>query len=411
MMSVAAPTLPTAALTAIWQAIADELEAKMPQILAGSGDMSSGSAGVALLYASLYKATANPRYADLARELIDHALQSLDTTRFELYGGSPGIAWSAQAVDQLLGEPIYDELLTDFDEAMLAEMQVKPEWHGHFDVISGLAGIGAYGVMRAQRGSEAGLGIAQWAIAHLQSMATFDEVGCYWVTHRSMSPSAALFNEMGRSSVIDLGVAHGSPGVVVVLARAMKLPALREQVHPLLKSAADWLLAQEQVGQPQLFPHTAGQPAVSRCAWCYGDVSVAIGLIAVSDGLQDSRYSKVASRALLRTAQRHIDTMWFRDAALCHGSVGVAHILMCAAKKLQSAPLREAAIHLYAETVQRIDNGTAYDSRLSARQPLTSYLEGSLGVALACLAATADIGNAWEFPLMLFETAEPEGVP
>ncbi|MBL8511764.1 MAG: hypothetical protein JNM52_08975, partial [Betaproteobacteria bacterium] len=125
-MSQEAPILPTTALTAIWQAIADELEAKMPQILAGSGDMSSGSAGVALLYASLYKATANPHYADLARDLIDHALQSLDPSRFELYSGSPGIAWSAQAVDQLLGEQGADGLLADFDEALLAEMQAIP---------------------------------------------------------------------------------------------------------------------------------------------------------------------------------------------------------------------------------------------------------------------------------------------
>ncbi|MBL8511198.1 MAG: hypothetical protein JNM52_06090 [Betaproteobacteria bacterium] len=102
--------------------------------------------------------------------------------------------------------------------------------------------------------------------------------------------------------------------------------------------------------------------------------------------------------------------MWLNDAALCHGSVGVAHVLMRAAKKLQSTPLREAAIHLYADTVQRIDNGTAYYSRIKTESAVTTYLEGNLGVGLACLAATVDIGEAWEFPLMLFDTSRPGGV-
>jgi hypothetical protein len=77
----------------------------------------------------------------------------------------------------------------------------------------------------------------------------------------------------------NLGLAHGVPGVIALLASACAAGVETDRARPLLDGAVCWLLAQD---LPAGFPawvvgdETA---APARLAWCYGDLGAAVSLL------------------------------------------------------------------------------------------------------------------------------------
>jgi lantibiotic modifying enzyme len=189
----------------------------------------------------------------------------------------------------------------------------------------------------------------------------------------------------------DLGVAHGAPGVVAVLAKAHAAGSRR--AGPLLQRAVDCLLAQR-FSPPEagsVFPEFAApdvSPRSSQLAWCYGDVGIA-GALSVAGLEWQSAALAVAEHA----AARPVATSGVDAAHICHGSAGVAHIFNRMFQSSGRDSLRVAASEWLARLMRTWQSdGPTGDPGL---------LTGSAGVGLVLLAAATPVEPKWDRLLLL----------
>lgn len=306
--------------------------------------------------------------------------------------GLSGMGWAlAHVTDDS------DGLLAQIDQRML-DVVSQPSWRGDHDLTQGLVGHGVYFLERlrgAEAADQAREGLAR-VVAHLAATAERTPDGARWFTRPELlQPHIRALWPHGR---YDCGVAHGSAGVVAMLARAAALPDPPEPARALGEEAARWLIAQRQapgeVGGrfPALI--VLDQPVEpARSAWCYGDLGVAAALWSAEQHLGIARglAHETALDGILRpTAHVHVE-----DVALCHGSVGIAHLYNRFYQATRDPAFGEAARQWYAATVIA-DTLEALPGFALWGTHWHRLIDGAMGVGLALLAAATRTEPAWD---------------
>jgi len=325
--------------------------------------------------------------ADLAAQVMAGASHPM------LYNeGLSGMGWVlAHVTDDS------DGLLARIDQAML-QIVSQPAWHGDHDLTQGLVGHGVYFLERL-RGAEAA-GVAreglERVVAHLAATAERTADGACWFTRPElMPPHIRALWPRGR---YDCGVAHGSAGVVAMLARAAALPDPPAAARTLGEDAARWLIARRQapgaVGGrfPGLVvPDQPVEP--TRSAWCYGDLGVAAALWSAEQHLGIAR--GLAHETALDGIARPTTHYNIEDVALCHGSVGIAHLYNRFHQATRDAAFGEAARQWYAATVVT-DTLAALPGFALWGSHWHRLIDGAIGVGLALFAAATRTEPAWD---------------
>jgi hypothetical protein len=213
----------------------------------------------------------------------------------------------------------------------------------------------------------------------------------------------------------NLGLAHGVPGVLALLGAACAAGIRKETARPLADGAAAWLLAQEgAAGEGAGFPVwlAPGAPrAPARVAWCYGGLGIAAALLVAARGVGNGEWEREAVRIGLAAAERDPEQAGVRDAGLCHGAAGNAHLFNRMAQATGEPRFARAARFWLARALEmrRPDRGIggfqAFRSP-GAGEPAgwvdePGVLMGAAGIALALLAATTDVGPAWDRMLLV----------
>ena len=200
--------------------IADALPGSKPRDR-DVASLAGGLAGQALFYAYLALSTGEEGAADLAADLLDRAAGELASTPLPptLYAGFPGVAWTMEHLQGRLfvseeGEEAEDPV-QEIDEALLGPLSRSP-WVGEYDLIGGLAGLGVYALERLPRPTAVVL--LEQVVDRLAELAEEMEEGSAWFTPPERLPDWQ--REIHTKGYYNLGVAHGLPGVVPVLAGA-----------------------------------------------------------------------------------------------------------------------------------------------------------------------------------------------
>jgi len=179
--------------------------------------------GEALLYAYLAKAHGSASHRRRAEATVERAIDALDrdVRSLSLYGGVAGVAWLSAHVDRLLASGQEDDVYEDIDRTLTAAA-APSENDRQYDLISGLVGYAVYFLERTP--SAAGLAGLSAVIASLSNLAVIDGHNITWHT------PAVLVPERQRGIVPDgyynLGVAHGVPGVIGLLADAERIVSI-----------------------------------------------------------------------------------------------------------------------------------------------------------------------------------------
>lgn len=367
----------------------------------------TGQAGFAVLYHYLDRAFPDHGFGAVAEEHLTAAVSALAARPLVpgLYGGLAGLAWCVEHVRPGAVAP-RDDANAEIDDALLAALRRSP-WRGDHDLISGLVGVAVYALDRAPRPGATSCVAA--VLDRLAERARPQQDGVAWQSDAPHLPRRGGAS-VERDGAYNLGVAHGVPGVIAVLARAAARPELEAQARPLLDGAVRWLLAQRLPGDgPGWFAYQAGEDTPARTAWCHGDLGVAAALLSAARTLGQPDWEQTAIDVALQTLERPFEHTGVRDAALCHGAAGVAHLYNRLYQATGAASLGDAARWWFTRALEMRTQGLGVGGFIALRcdapdeeswSPDPSFLTGACGIALALLGATTTIAPDWDRALL-----------
>jgi lantibiotic modifying enzyme len=394
--------------------------------------VSGGAAGIALFFSYLDLAQPDRGHDETAFDFLESAIDGLGRPDLlpSLYAGFTGVAWAVEHIQDLYGEgegedddpdddpDDSDDLNAEIDQALLPLLATSP-WPWDYELIRGLAGYGLYAVDRLPAPS--GAELLRQVVDRLAELVEERPEGTVtWHTPHHLIPgTAAAHLPEGQ---YNLGLSHGVPGVIALLAEIVARPAAvealgterSEQVGRLLAGSVAWLLDQRLGGRdaPTLYPAFVAPgeaPMPTRTAWCYGDPGVASVLLKVARVLGDDSLEAEAIDTARRSFDRPVDRMGLADACLCHGSSGLLHLANRFWQATGSPEFRDRALEWTVDTFARHQPGEGFAGfrNWHPGPPEAGWLDtaglltGSTGVALTLLAAVSDVEPCWDRLLMV----------
>lgn len=386
-----------------------EIAATLPS--ASEAGLAGGQAGQAVFYAYLALHDNDEAQADRAAALLESAVETVATRPLPptLYTGFPGVAWATEHLQGRLFEPGEDDEdpSLGIDEALLGALERSP-WPGDYDLITGIVGIGVYALERLPRPTAAAC--LERIIERLAELAERTPEGATWFTEPERLPPWQ--REINPNGYYNLGVAHGIPAIIALLAGAAAGGVAG--ARPLLDDTVRWLLAHRlEPGADSCFGSWfyPGQPAnASRLAWCYGDLGIAASLLAAARAVHEPAWEREALDLALAAALRPSQTAMVRDAGLCHGAAGIGHLFNRMYQSTGEERLADAArfwlghaleIRQPGEGIAGFRAWAAEQDGESSWRTDPSFLEGAAGIGLALLAAVSAVEPAWDRVLLV----------
>jgi|SRR6185437_9968129 len=153
----------------------------------------------------------------------------------------------------------------------------------------------------------------------------------------------------------------------------------------------------------------------SRPVWCYGDLGVGAILVQVGKGRAGRDVGAFGRKVLERCVKLPVGSYQIEDAGLCHGAVGIAHIYNRIYQATGGERFRGAALVWYKRALEMFKSGTGFGgySKCVSREdgnlgwePWPAFLDGSIGIALALLAAVTTIEPQWDRALLLSDRSD-----
>ena len=387
---------------------APEAEGQGPR----SSSIAGGQAGEALFYTYLALDTGDEAAAERAAQLVEQAAEALAVQPLppNLYTGFAGVAWTMEHLRGRLFEEDEDEddPVEEIDEALAIPLRRSP-WLGDYDLITGLVGLAVYALERLPR--PAAVSLLASIVDRLSERADISEEGAAWFTQPEDLPDWQ--REYHPRGNYNLGVAHGLPAVVAVLAGAAAAGIAK--AGPLLHDSARFLLARRQdpaVGSCFSTTYAPWEPpSGSRLAWCYGDPGVAAALLAAARAAGEPAWERAALEIALAAAERPESTSGIRDAGICHGAAGLGHLFNRMYHTTGEERLAAAARFWFERALAFRQPGQGIGgyrtwgviggpNDLGWRDE-SGFLEGTAGVGLALLGALSDVEPAWDRILTL----------
>jgi hypothetical protein len=340
-----------------------------------SAPESIGRYGGAVLVAESLARAARADDAAVRAVLRDALVFAPD--RLSLYGGAAGLLVVLDALDpqraSLAG--VRARLRDAVDASLITAPPGDPTDVLSFDLISGVAGRAI--ALRDTASSEARAALGAFAHAFADTV------------------EARLASDDENVAAVNLGVAHGVPGVLAALNAALPDDrALAGRYVALLAERSHRVGGAHRWGSVW---RAAERPSARR-AWCYQTAGIAAVLDdrARLDG--DDALRALAANALAGVLDDPEPERGRWDDALCHGRAGVASI----AWRFAAADERFAR---HAETLARtvlddFDEHTplgyrSYNLPAACDEDRTSFLDGALGVAQFLIDAATAQERRW----------------
>jgi lantibiotic modifying enzyme len=401
---------------------ADEAVTAIAEALAGVGAVSpaslgSGGPGIALLFAYLGRIRPRQGHEERAHRLLDDAFDAVAARPLgvSLFAGFTGVAWAAEHIagvptdDPGGGSSDTDPDDSDPNESVdeaLVELLGQSPWPEDHDLVTGLAGLAVYAFERLPR--ESARQCLELILDRLAETAERGDGRATWRTRPEhlIEPTRSEYPD----GYYNLGVAHGVPAAVAVLARMAAAGIGGGRARELFGEATAWVL-DRRLDSPagrSLFPRFVGpgiSPAPARHAWCYGDPGVAAALLAAARAAGDQELHATALQLARRAAAEPTSRGDVIDASLCHGAAGLAHLFNRMYQGTGDAACADAARRWLARALdmRSPDGGLAgYRHRARPRDPDSELrddpglITGVAGIGLALLAAITTVEPRWD---------------
>jgi hypothetical protein len=345
-------------------------------------------------------------------ELAARAMEDEDELELGLFSGLAGLGFAALVLSE--GGRRYTGLIGAVEEALLPGAQavadrLRAGGPGcpveRFDVVSGLAGIGAY---LLARGSDPDASTPRVAILEgLVGLAADGAPLPAWHTPAELLDP--LSRERYPGGWLNCGLAHGIPGPLALLALAETAGLGVGEGAAAIDAIARWLAERRLddewgVNWPPAIPLGGGAIASSRTAWCYGSPGVARSLWLAGEALQDSGYRELAVEAMAAVYRRPVAARRIDSPTFCHGLAGLLQITLRFAADTGLPLFRDAATTLARQLVAAYEPASLFGFRdlgPDGWRDDPALLSGAAGVALVLLAASSPVEPSWDRVFLL----------
>lgn len=392
--------------------------------------LAQGDCGLALMAAYLDACLPDQGWDRVGHGYLSEATRAAEALSgkvpVSLFGGLSGVSFAAWQLSR--AGTRYRRLLTAAEDVLLPQgvamaatlsRQVATGAGldvSQFDVISGLAGVGAYLLCRAE---EPAVSLTlRLVLSSLVGMVLRDAVPPAWHTPQHLMWDDDLARHYPQGN-LNCGLAHGIPGPLALLALAYSdgilVPGLPEAVERI----ADWLLAHrvydrwgpnwptavDAVGRGDDSTARAPQESPSRAAWCYGSPGVSRALWLAGRALHAPAVCDAAVEAMQAVFRRPLPQRRIDSPTFCHGVAGLLQVTLRFAADTGSPFFTDAADDLIDQLLSQYEPDSLLGYRnlepgaVAVDQP--GLLDGAPGVALVLLAAASPVEPTWDRAFLL----------
>jgi lantibiotic biosynthesis protein len=371
--------------------------------------LAHGDAGLALACAYFERCWPGEGWHGIASAYLAYAVQAARSIYLPggLFAGLAGVAFAAMSQRAPLSG--------DFDQLLAAHaVDMSGRLHGRhgvavseFDLISGLAGTGAY-FLAAGEPPPTDVAMRALLEAYVALSETIDDIP-HWFTPHDMLGDNPMADVMPHGNM-NCGLAHGIPGPLGLMALALSAGIDVDGLHEALSRTAAWVAQQRiwdayGVNWPTVVPLTAqGQPAQgvagSRAAWCYGAPGVARALWLAGRALGKTALCDLAVEAMAAVYQRPLRLRQIDSPTFCHGVAGLLQITLRFAHDTGLPMFCEAAASLCRQLLSEFceEHALGYCSiePEGNRVDQCGLLDGAAGVVMVLLAASTPQVPDWD---------------
>jgi len=377
--------------------------------LDGRYSLLTGNTGVALFfyYYGLFKK--EQKYFDTGNSIVLNNIALINNSgnkHYSLCNGTSGFLWGLDHMikqDFIKGEcnEIFSSKDSELYTIMLKDMNEKK-----FDFLHNALGIGLY---LLDRNNPYTTSCIESTITVMEQIAEKDISGIKW-------RSTVNFTNESKE-VYNLSLSHGVASIISFLGKTYKYDIAKDSVKKLLMSAIAFLLSSRSNSMvndvESIFPsyiYMNGEKSnKSRLAWCYGDLGIGNVLWQISQILKNPEWERIAIDVLIHSTKRRDPVMeMVRDACICHGSSGIAHIYNRMYQSTGIENFKESAIYWLNDTMNKsiFKDGIAgfktwHSQEYGGWTNEIGILDGVAGIGLVLLAAISDIEPKWDECLLL----------
>ncbi|MCB0351778.1 MAG: hypothetical protein KDD38_11380, partial [Bdellovibrionales bacterium] len=200
----------------------------------------------------------------------------------------------------------------------------------------------------------------------------------------------------------DLGLAHGTPGVLTFLSflRSADLADFSALRLSHMERVVDYLKAvdlRQQTRRYKNFGFFSDDPvsARGRAAWCYGDPGVGFSLVAAGQAFHRKDWEAYGVAIALRGLDLKPSAGLIRLPYFCHGSVGLAHISARLFQMTNHKLFKERADFWYRYSIAQ------YRKKPEHTMGLTGLHMHPLGLFHAWISGSIKVDPAWDSLFLL----------
>jgi hypothetical protein len=223
----------------------------------------------------------------------------------------------------------------------------------------------------------------------------------------SSPPDWGGLSRVGDGPVLNLGVAHGMPGVLAVLSIARATGIETPGIGDAIGALADQLIrAHQRDHWGPLWPSAVSlDPAVempppARMTWCYGTAGCARALWLAGRALNNPEWIHLSTEAIIGALRRCRQGQRPSSPTFCHGHAGLVHIALRFAADTADPDLSDEAAAELTHLLDGYDPGTRFGYRRigsgGSHHDAVALLDGATGIAMVLLTASGSIDAAWD---------------
>lgn len=297
-----------------------------------------------------------------------------------------------------------DEYFLDF-ESYLYKVMIKYISGSYYDFLHGALGIAFYFTKRLENTNSGKLRkeYKGYLLEFIQKLK-------YCSLQKSTGRSWLSWTSTGEKDV-NFSLSHGISSIINFLSRLIEIDDFGTMPLQLLTDTIDFLTSNEiqHENSESVYPSWLKEKgALSRVAWCYGDLGIGLSLFKASLTLKDDDLKDKALDVLVKTSNRtDPEQSKVIDAGICHGAFGNALVFYKLFNKTKKSIFRETAEFWFNQGMEmgRFKDGLAGFKEWSNRENIwinsNTLLTGISGIGLVLIDYLSNFENNWDECLMI----------